>query len=101
MSISAIRSSAIANPMTETSRPPAVTIAPAVPLTSTGLTTTPGRLNIAARPATPAAPRSAAETSGRAGPPSARSIASGSRTPTRPARSPFLAAAKNASTTRR
>jgi hypothetical protein len=101
MSISTIRPAANVNPMTETSCPPRVTTAPAAPLTSTGRTTTPGWLNIAARPATAVAPRSAAEASGRANPPSARSIASGSRTPTRPARSPFLAAAKNASTTRR
>jgi hypothetical protein len=98
MSISVIRPSLMANPMIEIGSPARVTTAPAALLTSTGRTEAPGWLNIVARPATSAAPRSSAETSRRESPPSARSTASGWRTATRAARSPLRAAAKKART---
>ena len=101
MSISVIRPAEIVKPSTETGPPALVTTAPGVPLTSTKWTDTAAWLNIVARPATVDAPRSSADTSGRAAPPSARSTASGSRTATSAPRSPLLAAAKNARTTRR
>jgi hypothetical protein len=101
MSISVIRPPEMVKPMTETGSPSLVTTAPAAPLTRTGWIATAGWLNIAARLATSADPRSSAETSGREAPPSARSTASGSSTATSAPRSPLRAAAKNAWTTRR
>ena len=101
ISISAILPPEIVKPMTDMGSPSLVTTAPTAPLTRTWWIATAGWLNIAARLATSADPRSSAETSGRAAPPSARSTASGSSTATSASRSPLRAAAKNARTTRR
>ena len=96
-SISVILPREMVNPMRATGYPAAVTITPAAPFTRTGRLGSEGWAIVRVRAATAAAPCSSTEASGRAVPPSDRSTTSGSRIATSASKSPWCAAAKNAS----